>query len=229
MRMRNNGLNPSRAYFIVLEGIDGCGSTTQGERVASWLRNGSMDVLLTHQPSSGPAGMLIRLALSKRLMGPNDEFHDPKESIGGERKSLDPHTLALLYAADRMDHLSTEINPSLERNRSVVCDRYVLSTLAYQGMFVDEDWLVDINRFARTPDLTVYIDVPVEHSRHRMRSTRWRRDLFESEDQLRGIRARYLRLIKERHELLGPIIVVNGSDSVDAVAKRIREAIEVLF
>lgn len=197
--------------LIVLEGIDGSGSTTQGDRLTTWLRNKGYRVFFTHEPSSGPAGMIIRLALSRRLLGSNFEYQDRLESQDAGRTSLDPHSLALLYAADRMDHLATEILPNLNKGRIVVCDRYVLSTLAYQGLSVDEDWLLAINRFARAADLTIYLDVPVEHARHRMRRTRWTKELYEDEDQLRLIRERYQALIRTRAKELGPCITVDAS------------------
>jgi dTMP kinase len=212
--------------FIVLEGIDGSGSTTQGERLTAWLRSKEIRSLFTHQPSRGPAGMLIRLALSKRLRGAVSDPHDPDEAAHPPNPDLDPYTIALLYAADRMDHVATEIVPNLEAGRVVICDRYLMSSLAYQGLTVDEDWLIRINRFAPVPDLCIYLDVPVEHATERMRRSRWTKELFEDEAQLRLIRERYLKLVRDPRPEFGPIVMVDASQSLDAVGKRIHEVVE---
>lgn len=215
--------------FIVLEGIDGSGSTTQGDRLTNWLRRQGHRAYFTHEPSSGPAGMLIRLALSRRLLGPNSESHDHSDGSTLHQAPFDPHSLALLYAADRMDHLGTELLPNLDRGRIVVCDRYVMSTLAYQGLTVDEEWLVDINRFAPRPDLTIYLDVPVEHARDRMHRTRWTKELYEDKDKLRLIRDRYQSLLRSRTDLLGPCLTVDASLSKMKVANIIRDAVSQLI
>ncbi|HYY53573.1 MAG TPA: dTMP kinase, partial [Myxococcales bacterium] len=112
---------PSEGRFIALEGLDGSGTTTQAERIASVLRAQGRRVLLTREPSDGPIGTLIRLALTGRLGLPQ------------RSGPLTEEALALLFAADRVDHLAAVIEPALERGELVVCDRYVLSSLAYQG------------------------------------------------------------------------------------------------
>lgn len=215
----------ARPLFIVLEGIDGSGSTTQGDRLSQWLRERGHKAYFTHQPSGGPAGMLIRLALSRRLRGLSAETHDdlnPPQTP----TDLDPYTLALLYAADRMDHVSTEILPNLSRGTVVVCDRYLLSTLAYQGLSVPEDWLLSINRFAPKPDLCIFLDVPVEYSKERMKRTRWTKELYEGEDTLRMIRERYLRLITTMRDHLGDLAIVDATQPISTVAKKIRSIVE---
>jgi len=217
-----------RPLFIVLEGIDGSGSTTQGDRIAGWLRNLGRRAFFTHEPSSGPAGMLIRLALSRRLRGHGGSYHID-QATSPPPSDLDPYTLALLYAADRTDHLAVEILPNLRSGRVVVCDRYLMSTLAYQGLSVDEDWLLAINRHAPPPDLCIYLDLSIEHARSRMQRTRWTRDLYEEDDKLRIIRERYLRIIAEARPELGPVAVVDASASMNTVTKRIQSLIQPLF
>jgi dTMP kinase len=227
--MPSRPLSESGPRFIVLEGIDGSGSTTQGERLTAWLRSKDIRSLFTHEPSRGPAGMLIRLALSKRLRGAVSDPHDPSEATGAPNPDLDPHTIALLYAADRMDHVSTEILPNLDSGRVVICDRYLMSSLAYQGLTVDEHWLIQINRFAPVPDLCIYLDVPVEHAKERMRRSRWTKELFEDEAQLRLIRERYLKLVGSPRPEFGPIVTVDASQSLDAVAKKVQANVEELL
>lgn len=214
-----------RGSFIVVEGIDGSGSTTQGDRLTSWLRSKGKKTYFTREPSNGPAGMLIRLALARRLTGANHEYHDPTEKAVATTTALDPQTMALLYAADRSDHLSTEVLPNLSQGRVVVCDRYLLSTLAYQGLGLDEEWLFAINKHARIPDITICLDVSVEHAKLRMRRTRWTKDLYEEETQLRQIRERYISVIKRNDPRLGRIEVIDSSQSIDSVTRQIRKIV----
>lgn len=213
--------------FIVLEGIDGSGSTTQGERLASRLRSHGKQVFATHEPTGGPAGMLIRLALSRRLRGAAHAFHDPSEAPA-DSDAIDPVMMALLYAADRADHVATEIAPNLARGRVVICDRYLLSTLAYQGEHLDEEWLYAINQRAPVPDLTIHLDLPVEDATTRMRRTRWTKDLYEDEARLRHIRHRYLEVIARNDPRLGRVEVIDGSQEIDIVSEQIGRLVDAL-
>src|SRR5258706_8367109 len=126
-------MKDGEGVFVVIEGIDGAGTTTQGDRLTAYLQK-KRAVYFTNEPSNGPAGMLIRLALARRLLGPNHEYHDPREIKPTGSVELHPYTMALLFAADRADHLATQIEPNLRRGKIVLCDRYILSSLAYQGL-----------------------------------------------------------------------------------------------
>jgi dTMP kinase len=216
----------TRGAFIVVEGIDGSGSTTQGDKLTNWLRASGRNTYFTREPSSGPVGMLIRLALARRLTGANHKFHDPTEKKADSAPNLDAQTMALLYATDRSDHIATEILPNLNSGKIVVCDRYLLSTLAYQGLEMDEEWLFSINKNFIVPDITICLDVSVENATSRMRRTRWTKDLYEEEDQLLLIRDRYLSLIERRDARLGPIHVIDSSASMDEVSLQIQRLVE---
>lgn len=221
---------PDRGYFIVLEGIDGSGSSTQCQRLADFLRQKTRSkVLVTSEPSSGPAGMLIRLALGGRLSGPNtgtfDEEHAPPAFT-----PLDVHTLALLFAADRTDHLETQILPALRKGHHVVCDRYILSSLAYQGLQIDLDWLLAINRHAVRPDLTLFLDVPPQHTRLRMRHSRISKELFEETPQQEEVQKKYREVIAAHLLELGPVHTLDASRLVDLVEKEVVRIVkETLF
>jgi dTMP kinase len=137
----------SSGRLIVFEGLDGAGSSTQLRLLASWLGQRGQVVEETREPSNGPFGAVIRQAIEGRLQ-------------------LVPEVLALAFAGDRADHLLNRANGmalALERGSWVLCDRYVLSSLAYQSADgVDLDWLIELNRHARAPDVTVFVDTPVE-------------------------------------------------------------------
>ena len=145
-----------KGRFIVFEGIDGSGTTTQATLAAAALRADGFRVLQTREPSDRPIGMLIRQALQGRVGLPVS---------GGP---LTEGTLALLFAADRLDHLEAEILPALRPGQLVICERYLLSSLAYQGAACSIDWVEQINAGAISPDLTIFLDVkPGEASRRR--------------------------------------------------------------
>lgn len=122
--------------FLVLEGIDGSGTTTQCRRVAERLRARGHRVHTTREPSAGPLGRLAR------------------ELLAAERSPTDPAALALLFAGDRIDHLTREIVPALAAGQIVLCDRYLLSSWVYQSLDCDPAWVRSINAQARWPDLS---------------------------------------------------------------------------
>src|SRR5437667_268896 len=108
--------------FIVLEGIDGAGTTTQADAIAAALRKKGRQVFVTREPSDLAIGKQIRAALVGKAAFPSD-------------------ALALLFAADRLDHLEREVQPALRAGTDVICDRYVLSSMAYQGSMLPADWV----------------------------------------------------------------------------------------
>jgi dTMP kinase len=222
--------NPAvRGRFIVLEGIDGAGTTTQAGALREHLRRRGVRAFFTHEPSDGPVGMLVRLALQGRLVGANYELHDPAESLGPKGSPLDLNALALLFAADRADHLAAQVRPNLEGGRTVVCDRYLLSTLAYQGQHTDLEWLIEINRPAIVPDLTLFLDVPPSEAEERMRGSRWKKDIFETPDQQRRIRARYLELIQRGIPRVGPVEIIDASRAPEEVSTDVLARVDSLL
>ncbi len=202
--------------FIVLEGIDGSGLTTQAHLLRDWFQRERRECHLTKEPSEGPIGAQIRLILSKRL------------ALGGSEVDFE-HALALLFAADRMDHLFNVINRSLASGVSVVCDRYLLSSFAYQGISVDLDVLRIMNRPRRVPDFTIFLDVPVEISQKRIARERWHVDLYEEAEKLSLVRAKYLELIQQLRSEGHPIEVVNGNDTPNTVHKSVTQLARRLF
>ena len=124
--------------------------------------------------------------------------------------------MALLFTADRMDHLASKMLPCLESGMAVVCDRYVLSTYAYQGRGADLDWLRALNARARIPDLTVLIDVPAEVSVERMHA-RGLVERYEQQETLTRVRATFQRLVPLLRAQGQRIAVVDGTAPIDAV------------
>ncbi len=181
-----------QGLFIVFEGIDGSGKSTYIKLLSQELRNKGHKVHETREQTPGKIGSLIKEYAEK-----------------GERH-LYPETEALLFAADRTEH-QKEINQALEQGKIVISDRYLHSSLAYQGAAgVDLDWIREINFKAREPDMVILLDIAPDSSLRRVRDRS--PTVFEETAYLRRVRELYLRFAGE-----GEMTVVNGDRSIDDV------------
>jgi len=202
--------------FIVLEGIDGAGTTTQTALLAARLRQAGTAVRTTREPSDGPVGGVIRQILAGRIVGP-----------GGRAPGW--ATMALLFAADRMDHVEAEIEPFLASGGVVISDRYDASSLAYQsvssgrGGETTVEWIRSLNKNARRPDLTVVLDVPPEVAATRRHARGDAAQLYEQNELQRALCAFYKDL--HRHMPADRVAVVDGSGAVEAVASAVHAAV----
>ncbi|MFQ5762948.1 MAG: dTMP kinase, partial [Candidatus Bathyarchaeia archaeon] len=166
---------PRRGVFIAVEGIDGSGKTTQSYLLVNQLRQLGYRTEYTAEPTYGPVGNIIRLHLSRG-------------------KSRRAEWEALLFAADRYHHIQETILPKLKRGITLVSDRYVYSSLAYQGAAgVDLEWIRRLNRFAPKPDLTLYLDVDPKASLGRKTEGRTVFEKLRDEEKTRRL---YLRLAR---------------------------------
>lgn len=199
--------------FFVLEGLDGAGTTTQCERLASELRARGFRVLVTREPSDGPVGTMIRQALTGRLRLP------------GDKGPLAPETLALLFAADRTDHLHARVRPAIARGEIVLSDRYLLSSLAYQGQALPMAWVEQANAFADAPDLTLFVEVTPATAARRRAGRGGDAELFEAEVLQRRIARQYLAAIRRRARK-ERIARVDGNGSPEEVTRALLEALE---
>lgn len=188
--------------LIALEGLDGSGTTTQCALLAEWLGRRGRSVHATREPSDGPAGRLLR------------------EILRGDHGSVDAGAVALLFAADRLDHLKREIRPALARGCDVVTDRYVLSSLAYQSIECPLEWVERLNERAEDAELTLFLDVPVERCLERMARRNRGTELFERAETLAQVEAAYRRLVGERS-----VVVVDGTPAAERVAEAIFEEV----
>lgn len=191
--------------FVVFEGTDGAGTTTQGDLLANAMRKSGRTVVRTAEPSDGEIGRVLRAVL-RQQSGPK----------------MDPRAVALLFAADRVDHCQRVIGPALERGEVVVCDRYLGSSLAFQvadgqGQ-IDAAWVLEINRGALQPDLSILIDVPIDLALERITRRGKPRERFEIEEMLARVRARYQQVFADRPAKLGRCAVIDGSRQREAVA-----------
>jgi dTMP kinase len=205
----------SRGRFLVLEGLDGAGTTTQARRLAAALRAAGRTVHVTAEPSGGPVGVLTRLVLTKRLGG------GP-----GRADGFDPGALALLFAADRLDHLSAEIVPRLEAGEDVISDRYTLSSLAYQSLTCgDLAWVEALNSRARAPDATLFLRVSPEVAIARRQAENGGGELFEVPAFQREVARAYDRCVERLRERGERVEVVDGERPVEEVTAALEAAV----
>ena len=199
--------------FIVLEGIDGAGTTTQAELLANWMRERKLPVHLTREPSTGRVGQVIRERLSEPA---NSARVGAPAPLGAPATLLRHHALALLFAADRLDHLALEIAPQLAQGVHVVSDRYLLSSLAYQSLACDREWVAEINREARPADLTILLDLPAEQAMKRVVSRERKPELFEKLEVQEKVRKLYLETVRQLSSDQA-VVVLDGAKSVEEV------------
>lgn len=192
-----------RGRFIVIEGMDGAGTTTQTRLLRSQFERLGRRVHATSEPTSQAVGRVIRSLLSGHV----------------ESKHL-MATLALLFAADRLMHFDDEIGPKLVDGVDVICDRYVLSSLVYQGLDLPLNWVTSLNQFAPAPDLTIVLDIPPETAFSRTQSRGGNQEIFEKAQLQENIRKRYLKL-SEQHS----VALVDGHGEVETVCQRILEVV----
>lgn len=173
--------------LIIIEGMDGAGTTTQTKLLADFLRAKGLKVLTSGEPSDSSLGLEAR----KLLASP----------IENEPNLLT--TLALCFAADRMHHVHYTLIPALKSHDFVIVDRYVLSSLVYQGLHLPTSFVKEINRYALAPDLTVVMDVEAQVAFERLSGRSGKRDFYESAAWLEKIRTRYVHFAQqEPHTVL---------------------------
>lgn len=161
---------------MVLEGLDGAGTTTVAARVAQALKERDLRVQLTAEPTDGPFGRLLRQHVQHEV-------------------TLDATAAALVFTADRADHVAASILPAIGRGEWVICDRFLLSTLAYQGAEgVERDAILAASASFPVPDVTFFLAVPDDVRDERM-SGRQRVDRYEDPTLAARLRASYLASI----------------------------------
>jgi dTMP kinase len=196
--------------FIALEGIDGSGKGTHTKKLNKWIKEKGHETFLTREPTGGAIGQLLREFLKN-----------------GE---LDPRAEALLFAADRVEHVK-EITQKLAEGQVVISERYFYSSIAYQGASgVSIKWLMELNRFAPIPDLVLFLDVTPEVGLERissgesLRSSVREKEHFERQDFLGKVRDIYLDLANEND-----FAVIDATGTIDEVQTAIRRRVSHLL
>jgi dTMP kinase len=182
--------------FICIEGLDGCGKTTQTRLLVRRLKKMGYAAVYTAEPSSGKIGQFIK-----------------KYCLHGGKRVTDI-VEALLFAADRFEHVNNEIIPALNKGKIVVSDRYVYSSLAYQGAAgLDLKWIEAINKHALRPDLAIFIDVEPEIAIKRLKS---KKSVMENLETQKKVRSVYLDFVQK-----GELVRIDGNNCKAEVAETI--------
>lgn len=192
------------AMLIALEGIDGCGKSTQARLLAEELRGRGHVVCLLREPGDTTAGRELR-------------------RIFVEGRDVDPEEEVRLFLEDRKIDVRDNIRPALARGETVIMDRYYLSSVVYQGALgIDPEEIRAANEaFAPAPDLTIVLDVPPGTGRRRIHAARGVANTFEGQEYLTEVRRRYLRECRRSED----VVCIDATGSVEAVAAAVREAV----
>ncbi len=196
-------LNDSR--FIVFEGLDGAGTTTQAAKLQAYFTRRGTPSFLTNEPTSEPIGAFIRRLLTgKEREGGN--YHPGEQAMG------------LLFAADRLAH-SQLIRERMERGEYIVCDRYLFSSMAYQALdpSITGEWVVDVNRGCAIPHVTFFIAVPAEVCIARITARHAALSIYETRSHLETIARNYERLLSLYEKACGRVVRIDGTKSIDDV------------
>jgi len=182
-----------KGTFICIEGLDGSGKTTQAKLLTQKLRK-SHNAVYTTEPSQGKIGTFIR-----------------NSYLYGEKR-LSSVIEALLFAADRIEHVETEVLPALHQGKLVISDRYLYSSLAYQGAAgLSLEWIEKINEHALRPDLAVFIDVDLKTVMNRLKS---KKSVMENMETLQKVRDVYLKFVAK-----GELVRLDGNRAKDEVSE----------
>lgn len=202
-----------RRRFIVIEGIDGSGKSTQCRYIEGRLHRKGVDTLLTVEPTYSPIGSVLREELIQN--------------------TISEWTALYMFAADRTSHLETVVQPALEAGKTIICDRYILSTLGYQATSskpgapsLQDAWVIH-SRF-RAPDLTIVIDVNIDTALERIAARNGVPvNRYENRERLTQIQKGYYAamgfLTSQGHE----IAVVDGTGTQAEVTERVMQILEL--
>ena len=201
--------------FITFEGGDGSGKSTQAELLAEWLAASGHTVVRSREPGGTDIGLELR------------------EIVLHSRGHIAPRAEALIYAADRAQNIATTVRPAVERGEIVIQDRYIDSSVAYQGAgrVLDADEVRGISVWATEdfrPDLTILLDLDEAIGRERLDEVRTRYDRLEAEksDFHARVRAGYLALAAAEPDRF---LVLPATDTIVSIAAAIRERVSTLL
>ncbi|MDD6441591.1 MAG: dTMP kinase [bacterium] len=201
----------NKGKFIVFEGIDGSGKSTQIKFLADKLKEAKIAYEITAEPSEGPVGVMIRQILT------------------GERK-MDNRVIAALFAADRLDHILNEehgLLNKIENGTTVICDRYYFSSYAYNGVDMPMEWVIAANSQSSRllkPTVNVFIDLDPDVALERIARNRQRTELFEKKSRLEKVRENYFEVFEKMQD--ETVIIIDGNQAPEMMAEEIWQKIK---
>jgi len=188
-----------KGTFVCIEGLDGCGKTTQAKLLVEKLQR-SYSAMYTAEPSEGKVGDFIRKCI-----------------LYGDKRSTSLAE-ALLFAADRVEHVENEVLPALRQGKLVISDRYIYSSLAYQGAAgLSLEWIQSINQYALRPELAIFIDVDPRAVMQRLKPVKSVMENLETQQRVRQI---YLKFVEK-----GDLIRIDGNKPKHLVAEELHRVV----
>jgi len=184
--------------FIVIEGIDGAGTTTQAKLLAQNIKNG----LFTYEPSNSPIGLFIRDILKGKVI-------------------VNENSLPYLFSADRAEHLFGQngIIQNIENGKIVISDRYFFSSIAYQSLSFPKEKIISLNESFPLPKIVFFINTPVEESMKRI-GIRKERDIFDKEELQKKILNNYIEIFDYYKDKTN-VVTIDGLDSIDNILNKL--------
>ena len=204
-----------RGRFIVFEGIDGAGKSTQIQLLVNRLKDQGRTVYWTAEPTESVSGGLLR------------------DALGGISKRTSCE-LAAMFVLDRIFHNVNPVNgieKMLADGVDVICDRYYYSSLAYQGSLIDGDWVRNMNLNCpeiRKPDLCIFLDLTPQQSMARISKGRVTTEIYETEEQLTKVRNRFLTVI-ESLKGRDDVRIVNAAGTIEEIHEDICRIVDELY
>ena len=203
----------NQKLFIVLEGIDGSGTSTQSELLQEYFISQGEKAVISPEPSSGIIGNLIRQALKKRILFTEDA-------------DLFDEQMAYLFAADRHDHLYNDVDgvfKLIEDGFHVISTRYYFSSLAYNCQTPEQfNFVSKLNHKFPNPDLAIYLDISPEVSLHRIKDRSFK-EVYETKDKLSKVRKNYQNIFVNYADNL---LIIDGTKDIVEINHKIISSIE---
>jgi dTMP kinase len=195
--------NPYPGKFIVFEGLDGSGQSTQTKLLGSFSEKKGYQVILTKEPTlDSRAGRRIREALDEKI-------------------SIEPDELQQLFAQDRKEHLEKLIIPNLKKGKIVISDRYFFSSFAYGSIDLDLNWLIELNKDFILPDIIFFLEVRPEICLERIEKRGERIALFEKKEKLEKVWRNYKQVL----DRFDNVYIINGEESIEEVFEQIKKIV----
>jgi len=194
--------NAMRGKLIAIEGLDGAGLTTQCVLLRNYLMQ-KHDVMLTKEPTEGLIGGILKSTLRKEW-------------------KTDPQTLQMLFASDRSQHLTSEIEPAIRDGIIVITDRYLLSSLAFGTLDLPLSFMTQLNGTFRKPEITIFLDTQPAICIERIKKSRHHLEMFETEEKLTQVRKNFLEVRKH----IPGTQMVDGNRNYEVIHDEIKRIVE---
>lgn len=191
--------------FIVIEGLDGSGTTTQLNNLSDYLTSNNIKHKSTYEPTDLKTGQFLRKVLSGEI-------------------PLEQETIAYLFAADRNEHIygvSDGIISQLKKNKFVICDRYLFSSIAYQSIGADHKLVLDLNSRFPLPEFLIFVDVPVEECQRRLKLRDSQKDIYDDIEYQKKVLEYYRESIELFNETEMKLILIDGTESPEKITEEI--------